>query len=786
MSKTRWGIVGTGTICNKFCNALKTIENAEITAVCSRTEEKGKAFAEKFSIPSVFTDVAQMAKCGDVDVIYIGVPHTAHAQAAYTALYNGKNVLCEKPFAVNRKQADKVIALAKEKGLFLMEGMWSRFLPAVCKAKEWADKGLIGEVKEIHACFCIPQENPDLNGRLFNPQLAGGALLDLGVYPIFISQLFFGGNPERFDTVMTPAETGIDRESSTVLYYSGNRKAYISTSFDHTAHSATIFGTDGFITIPEICWAHSAYLFSSGELKEQFCMEMENGMEYEAMHVMDCLGSGETASPLYPLSMTEAEMDICDAIRNKWGLHYPCENAMPHVEGEKKEKVFAPLSDKIDWWRDACFYHIYPLGFCGALYGNDHTGEVRHTLSKITEQADYIAQRGFNALYLGPVFESSYHGYDTADYGTVDRRLGDDNDLCQLVETMHSKGIRVILDGVFNHVGRDFWAFRDVLKNRESSPYCGWFNINFGGNSGYNDGLWYEGWEDHYDLVKLNLRNYDVKQYIFTTISGWIERYGIDGLRLDVAYCLDMDFLHELRSACKSKKADFFLLGECLHGDYNRWVNDSTLDSVTNYECYKGLYSSFNCSNMYEIGYSLNRQFGPDQWTIYKGKNLYSFIDNHDVPRIATILNDGRCLPVIYSLLFAMPGIPSVYYGSECAIEGDKRNGDEALRPEFASIDIYRDTELTALIEKLCSVRKENIALSRGGYRQLYVNSKQLSFLREYDGQRIVFALNFDTNEQWLNIGMNASGTELLTGEKVNISGGISLAPYSSLFILLD
>ena len=226
---------------------------------------------------------------------------------------------------------------------------------------------------------------------------------------------------------------------------------------------------------------------------------------------------------------------------------------------------------------------------------------------------------------------------------------------------LHAKEIRVVLDGVFNHVGRGFFAFQDVLEHRESSHYKDWFHLDFGGNSAYNDGLWYEGWEGNYDLVKLNLRNEEVVLHIFDAVKRWVEEFDIDGLRLDVAYCLDQDFLRRLRSFTASLKEDFFLVGETLHGDYKQWMNDEMCHSVTNYECYKGLYSSFNSMNMFEICHSLNRQFGAEDWTLYKGRHLLSFVDNHDVTRIASNLTNEKHLPLIYAMTFGMPGIPCVY-----------------------------------------------------------------------------------------------------------------------------
>ncbi len=225
--------------------------------------------------------------------------------------------------------------------------------------------------------------------------------------------------------------------------------------------------------------------------------------------------------------------------------------------------------------------------------------------------------------YLIPVFDSDTHGYNTRDFNEIDPRLGTNEDFAKVCNELHANGMHIILDGVFNHVGRGFWAFQDVLKNRESSPYVSWFSrIDFGGNSNYNDGLWYEGWEGNYDLVKLNLRNEDVINYIFDAIRMWRNTFYIDGLRLDVAYCLDHDFIRRLRTFCKGMDSNFWLVGETLHGDYNLIMNDSMLDSVTNYECYKGLHSSFNSMNMFEINHSLMRQFGKETWNLYTGKHL--------------------------------------------------------------------------------------------------------------------------------------------------------------------
>ena len=219
------------------------------------------------------------------------------------------------------------------------------------------------------------------------------------------------------------------------------------------------------------------------------------------------------------------------------------------------------------WAYETVFYQIYPLGFCGAPFEND--GQMVHRLKQIEDWIPHMKKLQIGGLYLSPVFQSDTHGYNTRDYRQVDGRLGDNEDLKHLVAVLHENGIKVLLDGVFNHVGRGFWAFQDVLQNRERSPYLNWFaRIALDGNSNYNDGLWYEGWEGNYDLVKLNLWNPEVVDYLLDCVKFWIDEFDIDGLRLDVAYCLTEDFVRRLRGACDSWKQDFFLVGEMLHGDY--------------------------------------------------------------------------------------------------------------------------------------------------------------------------------------------------------------------------
>lgn len=430
------------------------------------------------------------------------------------------------------------------------------------------------------------------------------------------------------------------------------------------------------------------------------------------------------------------------------------------------------------WAYESVFYQIYPLGFCGAPFEND--GVQTHKIKKVEEWIPHMKKLGINAIYFSPVFESDTHGYNTRDYKKIDVRIGTNQDFKEVCQRLHENGIRVVLDGVFNHVGRGFYQFQDVLKNRENSPYLNWFHINLGGNSNYNDGLWYEGWEGNYDLVKLNLQNGEVVHHILDAVQYWIDEFDIDGLRLDVAYCLDENFVRTLRSFTTEKKPDFFLLGEMLHGDYNRLMNDSMLHSVTNYECYKGLYSSFNSMNMFEINHSLLRQFGPENWTLYKGKHLLSFVDNHDVTRVASILSNEKHLPLIYAMCFGMPGIPCVYYGSEWGTRADKSQGDPALRPCFEQPEW---NELSEFISKLAEAKKNSEALNYGNFRSVLLTNRQCIFERASGHERVMVAINADgapfTAHFDAGCGM---ATDLITGQPHDFGGGSELPPYSAAF----
>ncbi len=395
----------------------------------------------------------------------------------------------------------------------------------------------------------------------------------------------------------------------------------------------------------------------------------------------------------------------------------------------------------MQWVNETVFYHIYPIGLCGCPKTNDY-GATESRLNGLYPWLEHLAGMGFNGLYIGPLFESHAHGYDTTDYYKVDRRLGTNEDLARFVARAHQLGVKVILDAVFNHVGRDFWAFKDLQLKREGSAYKDWFaKVDFSANNRSNDGFKYECWENHENLVNLNLNNEEVIQHIFGAVRQWVELYDIDGLRLDATNVMDKGFLSKLAEFSHGLKPNFWMMGEVTAGDYRQWANPSRLDSVTNYEAYKSLYSSFNDRNMFEMAWTLNRQFGAQG--LCKDVTLYSFADNHDVTRVASQLKYLAHLLPLYTVMFSMPGVPSVYYGSEFCLTGDKRNGDHTLRPALRLEERARfDESLIEPLMKLIRAKKECRALQTGIYRQLHLTNEQLAFAREVEGDIAVTAVN--------------------------------------------
>ena len=424
------------------------------------------------------------------------------------------------------------------------------------------------------------------------------------------------------------------------------------------------------------------------------------------------------------------------------------------------------------WYDEAVFYHIYPLGLAGAPKQNDY-GEPVHRLNTLLPWVDHIKEIGGSALYIGPLFESVGHGYETTDYKKLDSRLGTNEDLTAFVAYCHEQGIKVIFDGVFNHTGRDFFAFKDIQVNRENSQYKDWYcNVNFWGNNEYNDGFSYDNWGGYNLLVKLNQKNPAVVDYICDVIRFWVSEFDVDGIRLDAADVLDFDFMKALRRTANEVKPDFWLMGEVIHGDYSRWVNGETLHSVTNYTLHKALYSGHNDHNYFEIAHTVRRL--QNMGTL----KLYNFVDNHDVERIYTKLTNKAHFAPVHVLLYTLPGVPSIYYGSEFGIEGRKEYGsDDSLRPAL-NIEDYKDSvktnPCTALIAALGKVRQAVPALSYGSYDELMLTNRQFAYARDLDGTRVIVSVNNDDAPSGMHLaaGNCAAYVGSLSGEKVSVQDG--------------
>ncbi len=426
------------------------------------------------------------------------------------------------------------------------------------------------------------------------------------------------------------------------------------------------------------------------------------------------------------------------------------------------------------WYDEAVFYHIYPLGMTGAPKENPY-GEPVHRLNTLLPWISHMKEIGCNALYIGPLFESVGHGYETTDYRKLDGRLGTNEDLTNFVSECHKQGIRVIFDGVFNHTGRDFFAFRDIRQNRENSAYKDWYcNVNFSGNNSYNDGFSYENWGGYDLLAKLNQHNPAVKDYICDVIRFWVKEFDIDGIRLDAADVMDFNYMKALRQVANEVKHDFWLMGEVIHGDYSRWANDGTLHSVTNYMLHKALYSAHNDHNYFEIAHTVKYVSGMTGDRL----KLYTFVDNHDVERIYTKLRYKAHFIPVHIMLYTLPGIPSVYYGSEFGIEGKKeRFSDDSLRPALI-YDEYKDAvktnPCTKLIAALGRIRRNIPALAYGDYRELELQTDHFAYERAFDGKSVIITVNNADNDVNMNLACGNTHEYIgaLTGERVLVNDG--------------
>lgn len=320
----RWGILGTGNIAQQFATALHSLDDAEIAAVGSRTRASAEQFGDRFGVPRRHGSYAALAEDPDVDVVYIATPHALHMENTILCLNAGKAVLCEKPFAINRAQAVEMIRVARERNRFLMEAMWTRFIPAVRQAADWIAAGAIGKVQMVQASFGFRDDA----ASLFNPALGGGSLLDVGVYPITVAHLAFGRQPARIETMATLGRGSVDEQAAVLLGYDNGGIAVLSSAIQtQTPTDAYILGTQGMIRLPDTFWnATQVSLLRPDEPAQTISLPHDcNGYEYEAREVHACLRAGYLESEIMPHRVTIEIMETLDAIRARWGLRYPME-----------------------------------------------------------------------------------------------------------------------------------------------------------------------------------------------------------------------------------------------------------------------------------------------------------------------------------------------------------------------------------------------------------------------------------------------------------------------------
>ncbi len=327
MEPIRWGILGTGHIAAKFAEGLSYLDEAELVAVGSRARETAEQFAERWEVARAHPSYEDLADDPEVDVVYVATPHPMHLRDSMLCLRGGKAVLCEKPLTVNARQAGKLIDCAREEGLFLMEAVWTRFLPAIVRLRELLAEGVIGQVRMVKADFCFRTGwNPE--GRLLNAELAGGGLLDVGGYTLALASMIYGGPPEEVASLAHIGETGVDEQAAILIKHSGGRLGVLSCAVrTFVPHEAVIAGTDGYIRLHHPFWKTDRLTVvpSDGEQQEMELPYEGNGYQCEAAEVMQCLRAGMTESAVMPPSESLSIARTMDSVRQQWGLKYPFE-----------------------------------------------------------------------------------------------------------------------------------------------------------------------------------------------------------------------------------------------------------------------------------------------------------------------------------------------------------------------------------------------------------------------------------------------------------------------------
>ncbi|GEP08056.1 alpha-amylase family protein [Methylobacterium oxalidis] len=394
------------------------------------------------------------------------------------------------------------------------------------------------------------------------------------------------------------------------------------------------------------------------------------------------------------------------------------------------------------WIEHAVWWQVFPLGFVGAEPEAAPGAPIAHRLSHLHAWLDYAVELGISGLALGPIFAASTHGYDTTDHFRIDPRLGDDADFDSLVEAARARGLRILLDGVFNHVGRAHPAFQEVLQRGPQADRASWFRLSWPRGTAPGTEPDYACFEGHRQLVTLNHDEPEVADHVSSVMNHWLAR-GADGWRLDAAYAVPRPFWANVLPRVRAAHPDAFIVGEVIHGDYASIVRDTGMDAVTQYELWKAIWSALNDRNLFELAHALERH------------NSYlaafvplTFVGNHDVTRIASRLRDERHLPHALAILFTCGGTPSIYAGDEQAFRGLKEErvgGDDAIRPSFpptpGSLAPY-GWSTYRLHQSLIALRRRHPWLLRTRPRKIHLTNEQLVLAMADGHQRVLLALN--------------------------------------------
>ena len=411
------------------------------------------------------------------------------------------------------------------------------------------------------------------------------------------------------------------------------------------------------------------------------------------------------------------------------------------------------------WVRHAIWWHVYPLGFVGAFPADTPPGPDEHRLHRLVDWLDHAVELGTSGLALGPVFASRTHGYDTTDHYRIDPRLGDDGDFDAVIAQAHQRGLRVLLDGVFNHVGTDFERYRSALDG--DADAAGWFR----GRPGR-----FHTFEGHGELITLNHRSPDVVDYVVDVMNHWLDR-GADGWRLDAAYAVPESFWAAVLPRVRQRHPDAWFVAEVIHGDYVGFVEGSGVDSVTQYELWKAVWSSLNDGNFHELDWALQRhndflaRFAPQ-----------TFVGNHDVTRIASQLDRAEHVAHALVLLFTTGGVPTIYAGDEFGYRGVKEErvgGDDAVRPEFGSPPADLDDDGRAVLnlhQFLIGLRRRNPWLHDATTRALHLENRCYAYVTRCGDDALIVALNVDDAPMHLPVAE-------LTGRQARLAGGTGAPP---------